>query len=279
MMYRIPATIQSIPVTKIDKNFAARLAYFGRSPYVEIVREAELMRLRTDVTFPHYMFNMVPTAHFSSPESAHAHIRQVLEDIQARNAALFWSVGPTTSPVDLGYYLEAHGFDHVMRCTGMTIDVELLREEAPVPTGFTVERVINQARLRQFVDVLAENAQMTRAAAEALYQIEVSLGFDNNLPRQRYLGLWYGQAVATATLFSGGGVVGLYHVATVPEARGYGIASAMSLSALQDARRWGHRHVTLIATPQGQPIYRGLGFQPRAEFNVYLWSAKRANHS
>ncbi|MCB0166570.1 MAG: GNAT family N-acetyltransferase, partial [Anaerolineae bacterium] len=261
MVYRIPASIQSIPVTKIDKNFAARLAYFGRSPYVEIIREAELMRLRTNVTFPHYIFNVVPTAHFSSPESAHAYINNVIEDTRSRNAAVFWSVGPTTSPLDLGYYLEAHGFEPVMRCTGMTIDVELLREEAPVPSGFTVERVMNNSRLRQFVDVLAENSQMTRAAAEALYKIELSLGFDDFFPRQRYLGLWHGQPVATTTLFSGGGVVGIYHVATASQARGYGIASAMSLSALQDARRWGHHHVTLIATPQGLSVYRRLGFQ------------------
>lgn len=274
MAYKIPTSTYSIPVTKIDKNFAARIAYFGRSPHVEIIREAELMRLRTNISFPHYIFNVVPTANFSSAESAHAHIRTVIEDTRARNTAIFWSVGPTTSPVDLGYYLEAHGFKHVMSCTGMTLDLGLLREEAPAPSGFTVERVVNKARLKQFVDVLAENSQMTRAAAEALYQIETSLGFDSYLPRQRYVGLWYGQPVATTTLVSGGGLAGIYHVATVAQARGYGIASAMSLSALQDAHRWGFRHVSLIATPQGQSVYRRLGFQPRAEFKVYLWTAR-----
>ena len=278
MKYNIPAPTQSIPVTKIDKNFVTRIAFFGRSPYVEIIREAELMRLRTEIPFPHYIFNVAPTANFSSPESAHAHICSVIEDTRTRGTTLFWSVGPTTSPMDLGYYLEAHGFEQVMRCTGMTIDISLLREEAPVPSGFTVERVTNNSRLNQFVDVLAENSQMPRATAEAMHKIEASLGLDQNSPRQRYLGLWHGEPVATTTLFFGAGVAGIYHVATVPQARGYGIASAMSLSALQDARWRGYRHATLIATPQGQSVYRRLGFQPRAEYNVYMWTAGTFNH-
>ena len=272
MPYKIPTSIESTPITKIDVNFVARIAYFGRSPYVDILREEELMRLRTNITFPHYMFNVVPTANFSSPESAHAHICRVTQDIRAHNTTLFWSVGPTTTPIDLGYYLEAHGFEQAMICIGMTIDMGLLNEDASVPSGFTVERVTSKARLRQFIDVLAENSHMSRTAAEDLYKIEESLGFHHYLPRQRYIGMWHGQPVATTTLFFDGDVVGIYHVATIPEARGYGIASAMSLAALQDARLWGRHQATLIATPQGLPVYRRLGFQPRFEYKVYMWA-------
>ncbi|MCB0208616.1 MAG: GNAT family N-acetyltransferase [Anaerolineae bacterium] len=278
MPYKIPSSTQSTPITKIDTNFAARIAYFGRSPYVDILREKEIMRLRTNISFPHYIFNVVPTANFSSPESAHAHICSVVKDIRARNTTLFWSVGPSTAPIDLGYYLEAHGFEQAITCSGMTIDMGLLNEEAYVPSGFTVERVMSKARLEQFVDVLAENSHMPRSAAADLYKIEASLGYHHYLPRQRYIGIWHGQPVATTTLFFGGDVVGIYHVATVPQARGYGIASAMSLAALQDARRWGHRQATLIATPQGQPVYRRLGFQPRFEYKVYAWSTWPKGH-
>lgn len=278
MGYELLTSAKSIPVAKIEENFIARLAYFDRAPQVDFTRNAEMIRLRTEIGFPHYLFNVVPKSHFASPESAHSHINSAIDDVKARSGSLFWVVGPSTQPVDLGYYLKAHGFQPAMRCAGMTLDLELLREDVAFPSGLTVERVTNRTSLHQFVDVLAENARMPRWTAQAMYEIEDALGFDTDLPRRRYLGLWYGEPVATVTLFAAAGVVGVYHVATVPRARGYGIASAMSLAALQDTRQLEQRHVTLIATTMGESVYRRLGFSSRAEFDVYLWSTGQEPH-
>lgn len=274
MFQQVLASAKSNSITKIEENLVARFEYFGRAPHIEIITEPEIARLRSNITFPHYLFNVVARSQFSTLESAHAHITNVIKDVEPRGTSVFWVDGPSTQPINLGYYLEAHGFKHVMRGCGMSLDLSLLKEDVVYPSGLKVERVTNRVRLRQFVDVLAQNSHLTRSATQAMYEIEDHLGFEHYLPRQRYLGLWHGEPVATITLFSAAGVVGIYHVATVPQARGYGIASAMSKVALQDGRWLGHQQATLIATTMGESVYRRLGFQPRADFNIYLWAPK-----
>ena len=275
MFHQALALAKSNPVIKIEENLVARFEYFGRAPHIEIIAEPEIARLRSNITFPHYLFNVVARSQFSSPESAHAHINNVIKDTKLYGTSVFWVDGPSTQPINLGYYLEAHGFKYVMRGCGMSLYLDMLPEDVAFPFGLKVERVTNRPRLRQFVDVLAQNSHMTRSATQAMYEIEDYLGFEHYLPRQRYLGVWHGEPVATITLFSAVGVVGIYHVATLPQARGYGIASAMSKIALQDGRWLGHQQATLIATTMGESVYRRLGFQPRADFNIYLWSPKK----
>ena len=78
--------------------------------------------------------------------------------------------------------------------------------------------------------------------------------------------------MATASTVAGAGVVGLYQVATLPQARGFGLGTAISQAAMQDARRQGYRQAILHSTPMGLNVYRRLGFEPVTNFDIYLWS-------
>jgi GNAT superfamily N-acetyltransferase len=53
-------------------------------------------------------------------------------------------------------------------------------------------------------------------------------------------------------------------VATVPEARGRGLAGALLEHALADARDRGCTTTTLVATPAARPLYRRLGYRDLA---------------
>jgi GNAT superfamily N-acetyltransferase len=62
-------------------------------------------------------------------------------------------------------------------------------------------------------------------------------------------------------------------VATLPEARGRGLAGALLLNALTDAAERGCRTTTLIAVPEGQPLYARLGY--RAVCPLQQWERRR----
>ena len=66
---------------------------------------------------------------------------------------------------------------------------------------------------------------------------------------------------------------GVYVVATLPEARGRGLASRLLLQALRDARKRGCTTSTLLASAAGRPIYARLGYRELGA--VEMWELRR----
>jgi ribosomal protein S18 acetylase RimI-like enzyme len=98
------------------------------------------------------------------------------------------------------------------------------------------------------------------------------VGLDEDAPLQNYLAFWEGEAVATASLFCGAGVAGIYNVATLPESRRRGIGRAVTLFALHHARTKGLREAILQSSAAGAGVYKSLGFRERCRFEQYVWS-------
>ena len=78
-----------------------------------------------------------------------------------------------------------------------------------------------------------------------------------------------GVAVAAAALFVGAGVAGIYNVCTVPEARGRGIAGAVTAAALDEGAARGCRLAVLGSSEMGYPVYRRLGFRDVSRLRSY----------
>jgi ribosomal protein S18 acetylase RimI-like enzyme len=101
--------------------------------------------------------------------------------------------------------------------------------------------------------------------------------FDSEMVWERFLGyVGYveGQPVSTTAIVIGGGVTGVYNVATLPghQRRGYG--EALMRYALADARRdsgvpHGEERVILQSTPAGLKLYERMGFRTVARVAVY----------
>ncbi|MBI4259191.1 MAG: GNAT family N-acetyltransferase [Actinobacteria bacterium] len=84
-----------------------------------------------------------------------------------------------------------------------------------------------------------------------------------------YLARLDGEPVACATSFVDRGTVGLFGVATIPTARGLGLATAVTAHAI--ARAAGRADLAwLQATPAGRPVYERMGFEPVDEWVVWV---------
>lgn len=278
MLYPVPSHLEQSSITTVQANLMARFSYLSQAPQAELVVEPEYTWFKTNIHYPYFHFNLVLESNLTTPESAYTHIQHVTNDARRRNTSLYWVVTPATYPTDLGYYLQIYRFQHLMTCTGMTLELTYLNEDISTPADLLIERVTTLTQLEQFVNVLAENSKMPAPVAQEWLDWEISLGFDMLLPRQRYLAYWQGWPVATCTTLSGAGVVGLYYVATLPQERGQDIGAAICLTALRQARRVGHQRAVLTSTPLGLNIYRQLGFQPVGEFNLYHWSPRNGKN-
>lgn len=272
MISKFEATSEQERYIPFEANLLARFVYLSQSSQMRLFIEPEITWFTTDIAYPHYVFNVALRANFTAPETAHAHINRLIQDAQSRHMSLFWAVGPATQPADFGQYLVAHEFQLALSAKAMQLDLAQLNEEFVVPADFRVVRVATPAQLREFIRVQSYNSDLPANAAEAWFNLEADIGLGDHLAWQRYLGYWQGEPVATASTVAGSGVVGLYQVATLPQARGFGLGTVISLAALQDARQRGQRQAILHSTTMGLNIYRRLGFEPVTDFDIYLWS-------
>lgn len=93
-------------------------------------------------------------------------------------------------------------------------------------------------------------------------------------PRIRgFVGWVDGRPVGASLASRTGDTVGIYSVATVPEARGRGIGTAMTWHLLRDAEP-GWTLAVLQASAMGKPVYERMGFKLVREFDEYTSSTE-----
>jgi ribosomal protein S18 acetylase RimI-like enzyme len=89
----------------------------------------------------------------------------------------------------------------------------------------------------------------------------------------QYLARLDGKPATTAMVIDAGEDAGIYAIATVPEARGKGLARNLMLQALRDARERGRETSTLQATKEGFRIYEGMGYEEIEPID--MWERRR----
>jgi ribosomal protein S18 acetylase RimI-like enzyme len=92
-------------------------------------------------------------------------------------------------------------------------------------------------------------------------------------PRFNYIARRRGEAVASVVSQDHRGDCSIWWVATVPEARGHGLAAALMRRALADGRARGCEVSTLQATKLGRPVYERLGY--RGFGTIEMWERRR----
>jgi hypothetical protein len=78
------------------------------------------------------------------------------------------------------------------------------------------------------------------------------------------------EAVATAMIYESDGVASVQWVGTVPSARGAGLGALVTAAVTNLAFERGATQVTLQASPMGEPVYLGLGYEPIYRFTEYV---------
>lgn len=224
--------------------------------------------------YPDPIRNMVVSARFA-PGDADRRIREISAAYAARGTGFLWWVAPFHTPDDLGERLLRAGLRFEGTAPAMAIDLaELPRDEA-LPPGLEIVPVLDEATLREFVGVLAAEMGVPDGAPNPAARHHAALleAIPPTLTSEpvplRYLGRIDGRPVASSRISIGGGVAGLYAVATLPDARGRGIGRAMTLAALDAGRALGYRIGVLQASDSGLPVYRRLGFRTMFDYAVY----------
>jgi ribosomal protein S18 acetylase RimI-like enzyme len=165
-----------------------------------------------------------------------------------------------------GEQLRAQGFHYDHNTPGMAIDLAEVAPLSPQPS-LKIETVCTPQALSTWVSTFIRGYGLPDELAESYYQLVLHLGYER--PMRNYTGFIDGQAVAASTLFLGAGVAGIYCVATLPEARGRGLGTALTVLPLLDAREMGYYTGVLQSSDMGYPIYQKIGFRTTCLIDHY----------
>lgn len=251
-----------------EENIFALPRLWTGLPGVEIRDGPDLLRYATPVPFP--LMNGVMRTRVST-DAVKDVIKETEDYFSNRNRALFWWVEPRSRPADLGDRLEAAGFELADELVGMVGDLRTPWRE-PTPEGLAIEPVTDEEGLEVFLGTAQQVYGMPEEAVAPLFNLEAGVGFGPERPWQRYVGYLEGEPVATSVGLRAAGVVGVYAVTTLPQARGRGIGTTMTGRVLEEGQADGYRFAVLHSTEMGHGLYRRMGFQEVGRFRRYVWA-------
>ena len=255
-------------IASIKANLFAYHEYLGHSPKAEFHEDSHLKWVLTGIPFS--FLNNVLDTHLTS-DNVDEVIQQTLASFRSRNITrVSWWTEPGTLPTDLGEHLVVHGLIFEDEEPGMAVDLLELREVS-TPSGLTIKRVDGVEILRDFVHSAAIGFGLPESSESICFDLFSGLGFD--LPLNNFVGYLGEEPVATAELFLGAGVAGIYWVSTLPKVRHKGIGSAITQAALQQAREMGYHIGILHSSEQGMGVYRQLGFVEKCRMSHYVWKS------
>lgn len=154
-----------------------------------------------------------------------------------------------------------------------------LRHSVDLP-GMVAERILPPVKPLPKLEIRRVGDAATRDAFCAIGSVcfHVPLPwfrevFDNDVVWERFIG-WVGyvdeEPVSTAATVMGGGAVGVYNVATMPEHQKRGYGEAVMRHAVAEAqRRHGIERTILQSTPAGHRLYERMGFRTVTSVAVY----------
>ena len=256
----------------IRANWEAYHYCLGRSPNVELSIGRYLNWLMTDL--PDHFMNLVVCKQLPSEgvddliESALAHFRSM------NIRRLSWLAHEGLPSSKMKKVLYDHGLTYRDSfATEMAVFTCLLPDDLPTHPGLRIVPVVESDTLRQWIHVASIGFKISEKFEKVWYDFFADAIFNPQF--QTYLALLDGKPVGTSQLFLSDGVAGIYNVTCIPEARGQGVGSSVTLAPLLDAREMGYRIGILQASKQGYGVYCRLGFQDFGKLSLYLWENER----
>ncbi len=250
----------------IEINWYDWFKPWSRAPQVQFHETEDLRRLTTGV--PHPTWNGVFLAHLTD-KNVDEKIEENIEYFRELQLPWSWYIGPSSTPFDLKKRIEEYGLTNEHLMPGMAVELDTMKDDFNTPQGFTIKQVNDLGVLRDFVDVASKVMNLFKEQTYEFFLYEATAIFDEEIPRYDYVGYFDGIPVATSILVCSEAVAGVNTVCTLPEARGKGIGTEMSMITLREARSLGYKVGVLLSSEMGHGVYRKIGFEVCCEMGFH----------
>jgi len=213
--------------------------------------------------------NGVMRVRLSEEELPHA-VRECTAAFREAGVPALWWPNPLSRPEDPGPDLRAHGWRADEGMPWMAAAIHRI-EWPDRPVRLRIERVTGEALQDAWLQGMTAGFSMTPVERFAMTNLATAVGYGEDAPWVRWVGFVDGRPVATSGLMQGGGVAGIYNVATAPDARRRGFGAAMTAEAVRAGRERGYEVAVLGASDLGRGVYERMGFAEVCREQVFLW--------
>ena len=181
-----------------------------------------------------------------------------------------WVYHPSSKPADLQERLLKYGLKDVEPIPGMARTLDDLEEEPSVPDGIDIRKVESDRDVSAFYQFAVWRWNVPEQHQAEYESIVKCFRFGEPNTKAHMWQAWReGTPVAKAGMYLTPSSAGIYAVATRPEARRLGLARALTLTALHEARSLGSEVAVLHSTPMAEGLYRSIGFETDADFRLF----------
>jgi len=263
-------------VGDIEEALLGHWSHFGRWAHGALVEDAGTVRYETPIAQLPYN-GVVRTWIRADPERV---IERVLDSFSSREVDFVWWHHPSALPRNLGERLTAHGLGLAEEAIGMSLDIRKRSRSESSPPGLRLVEVKDKEQLRSYAELIFRYWEVP-AESHALVEDINSYWGPARAPVHRWIvldesGLAIGKALLS--LAAPPGVAAIYGMSVTPEARGRGVASALTHTLLDRAEALGCHRVVLHASEMAVRVYERAGFVKQCELPVYanaaLWASR-----
>ena len=241
-------------------HLRAYLAAVAALPGGELHESGGLRWCQTSIAWP--MFNGA----IASPDAGDCRAAgPVAASLAGAGLPWFLWVLPDTPADVMEGAARAGAFEFDRQAPWMEARIAELDDPEP-PAGVTIEEVTDEAGYRLWAATLREIYEFP-ALGEAAWVKPAELLAWRDVPWRQWIAFADGEPAGVTLLYCGGGVAGLFGVGTKPSMRRRGIGRLVTLLPLKES---GEELAGFFATPDGEALYRGLGFETRGWVSRWL---------
>ena len=232
------------------------LKFITSLPNMEVHEESDVFYVSADA--PVFYFNSVFNARFNG--NANRKIESAKEFFRHRRRHSFtWHITPSSQPENLSELITAQGGELLESMPYLAVHLDDIPRDFPVPSSFDWKTVRTHDALAAWISIYCR-ARGYPESADKLFHIFSDLDLSESSFLQLIVGYLDDKPVSTYSIFMDREIAGFYSLTTVPEARGHGIGTAISVAAADLAKNYGCRVAMLLSEPPSRNICKRLGF-------------------
>ncbi len=199
-------------------------------------------------------------------------IEEIISYFESRNHPFFLMTGSITKPENLAEILSSKYNFRQNPMPGMYIELSKIKEVKEIEK-LKIVKVTKKEQFDIWNDILIESFSFPKDIMENFF-----LDFLDHKDVSNYnafLGYYQEKPAAVSLVCYNSGVAGIYCVGTIEEARGKGIGTVLTHTALVDAKKRGYEIAILQSSEMGYGVYEKMGFKEVCKMLSLSWNPKK----